>query len=48
MRDKLYIKRFEVCLTPDEKMILKKLSKKYGRTMNEIIRQALSDMWEKV
>ncbi len=47
-RNKLYECRLEVCFTPDQKKIIEKLAKKYSKTMNEIIRQAIIEMWEKL
>lgn len=47
-RNKLYESRIEICLTPDQKKILEKLAKKYNKTMNEIVRQAICEMWETV
>jgi hypothetical protein len=45
-RNKLYNKRMELCLTPEQHKIVKELAKKNNRRMNEIVREAIMRMWE--
>lgn len=47
-RNKFYSERIELCLTKEQKKIVQQLSKKYRKTMNEVIREAIEDMWEGV
>lgn len=47
-RNKLFSKRMEVCLTPEQHKIVKDLAKKSNKRKNEIIREAIMKMWEKV
>lgn len=47
-RNKLYETRFELCITKDQKKIVKELAKKHNKTMNEVVRQAIMEMWERV
>ena len=51
-RNKLYRNRVEVCLNDDQWDIVKELQKdkkgKISKTANEVIRQAIDEMWEKV
>ena len=47
-RNQLYRNRIELCLNDEQKKIVKELAKKYKKRMNEIIRQAIDEMWEKV
>ena len=47
-RNKLFERRIELCLTPEQFEIVKELAKKNQKTMNEIVRQAILEMWEKV
>ena len=47
-RNKLFSKRMELCLTPEQYKIVKELSKKSNKRMNDIIREAIMNMWEKV
>lgn len=47
-RKELYSKRLELCLTPLQHRIVQELAKKSNKRMNEIIRQAIMQMWEKV
>lgn len=44
MRKKLFSNRLEVCFDPDRMKILRALAKKYRKTMNEIIREAIDQM----
>lgn len=48
MREKLYTVRVEICITPEQKQILVALSKKYKRTVNEIIRACIMHEGKKV
>ena len=48
MRNKLYTERIEICLRKEHKKILVNLCKKYNKTMNEVIREALMELWEDV
>ncbi len=47
-RNKFYSERIELCLTVDQKKIVVNLAKKHRKRMNEVIRQAIEEMWEKV
>jgi len=47
-RNKLYKRRMELCLTPDQHKIVKELAKKSQQTMNEVVREAIMKVWEKV
>jgi hypothetical protein len=47
-RNQLYRNRLELCLNDEQKKIVKELAKKYKKRMNEVIRQAIDEMWEKV
>jgi len=47
-RNELYSKRVELCLTPEQHKIVKELAKKSNKRMNEIIREAIMNMWEKI
>ncbi len=41
-RDKLFIERFEVCLTKEQRKSLEKAAKESGMTMNEVIRDLIN------
>lgn len=47
-RSKLYSKRLEICLTPAQHKIVTELARINGKRINEVIRQAINEMWEKV
>lgn len=44
----IYTERIEIKVSKDMKKIIEKLAKQYNTTMNEIVRQAISEMWEKI
>lgn len=48
MRDKLFTEKFELCLTKEQKKIVKELAKRNKTRMNDVIRQAIMEMWEKI
>lgn len=47
-RSTLYTARLELCLTPGQLKQVKELARINNKRMNEIIRQAINEMWEKV
>jgi HD superfamily phosphodiesterase len=47
-RNQLYRHRVELCLNDDQKKIVEALAKKMKKRMNEVIRQAICEMWEKI
>lgn len=47
-RNKLYKVRMDICITPEQRKLVKEMAKKYNKTMNEIIREAIVQKWEKV
>lgn len=47
-RNKLYKYRMELCLNKEQKLIVDELAKKFKKRKNEIVRQAILEMWEKV
>ena len=47
-RNKLFSKRMELCLTPDQHKIVKELAKLSNQRLNEVIRKAIMEKWEKV
>ena len=47
-RNKLYNKRMELCLTPEQYKIVKELAKKSNKRMNEIVREAIMEKWESI
>lgn len=45
---KRYTVRLEVRITKEEHKIIKEMQKKYKLNMNETVRRAINEMWEKV
>lgn len=43
MRNKLYTERFEICLTPEQKLFLRKRAKKLNLTIAQLIRHLIED-----
>ena len=47
-RNKLFSKRIELCVTPEQLKVIKSIAKKLKTTSNEAIRICISDYWEKI
>ena len=48
MKDKLFVERFEIRLTKEHRVILKKIAKSLKTTESEAIRVVICDYWEKL
>ena len=46
MRDKIYPVRLELKVNDDQMQMLKKMAKKYHKTVSQIIRDAIVEKWE--